>query len=271
MKSKIYDCVTFYNENLQVKLRFNILDKYVDKFVVCESRFDHKGKTKKLNFRIEEFEDFKDKIIYLVLDKQFPDISDPWITQAYQREFLLENLEDLDADDYIMFSDPDEIPKPELLIDFKLNKKFGIFMQTMFCYKLNIYNHYESPWEGTRIGKKKDIKSLNYLRQKILIKNLKYSFLRIDKEKSIEIFKDGGWHFNYLLKPKEISKKLKTFAHTEFNNEKYNNIQRINYNIKNLKDLFQRGHVFKKVEIDKSFPRYIVDNKEKLEEWIIKL
>ena len=52
MINKIYDCVTFYNENLQFDLRFNILEKYVDKFVICESRFDHKGHPKKLNFKI---------------------------------------------------------------------------------------------------------------------------------------------------------------------------------------------------------------------------
>ena len=51
MKNKIYDCVTFFNENFQVNLRFNILYKYVDKFVVCESKFDHKGNPKKLNFQ----------------------------------------------------------------------------------------------------------------------------------------------------------------------------------------------------------------------------
>lgn len=142
-------------------------------------------------------------------------------------------------------------------------------MQKMFCYKLNIYNQYESPWEGTRIAKKKNIKSINYLRQKVVSKNLKHSLLRVDKEKSIEVFKDGGWHFNYLLKPEEISKKLKTFAHTEFNNEKYTDIQKINFNIKNLNDLFQRGHVFTKVEIDKSYPKYIAANKEIFKEWII--
>ena len=168
-----------------------------------------------------------------------------------------------------MFSDPDEIPKPELLVNFKLNKKFGIFMQKMFCYKLNIYNQYENPWEGTRKKKKKDLKSIDYLRQKILVKNLKYSFLRIDKEKSIEVFNDAGWHFNYLLKPEEISNKLKTFAHTEFNDDQYTNIQQININIKNLNDLFKRGHVFKKIEIDKSFPKYIIENKEEFKEWII--
>ena len=269
MKSKIYDCVTFYNENLQVNLRFNILNDYVDKFVICESRFDHKGNKKKLNFKIDEFSDFKDKIIYLILDKQFPDITSPWITQAYQREFLLQNLKELSPDDYIMFSDPDEIPRPKLLRNFKLKKKFGIFMQNMFSYKLNIYNSIESPWEGTRIAKKKDLESIDYLRQKVLKKNLKYSFLRIDKEKNIEIFEKGGWHFNYLLKPEEISIKLKTFAHTEFNKEIYTDIKIIKNNIANCKDLFQRGHTYDKVEIDKTFPKYIFENKEKLKEWII--
>ena len=269
MTNKIYDCVTFYNENLQMKLRFNILSNYVDKFVVCESKFDHKGNSKKLNFKIEEFSNFKDKIIYLVLEKQFPSILNPWVTQAYQREFIIKNLSEIDPDDYIMFSDPDEIPRPELLINFKLKKKFGIFMQKMFCYKLNIYNKYESPWEGTRIAKKKDLKSIDYLRQKVLAKNLKYSFLRLDKEKNIEVFNNGGWHFNYLLKAEEISNKLKTFAHTEFNDKKYTEIEKINYKINNFFDLFERGQVFHKVEIDKTFPSYIFKNKKMLKDWII--
>jgi beta-1,4-mannosyl-glycoprotein beta-1,4-N-acetylglucosaminyltransferase len=269
MKNKIYDCVTFYNENLQVKLRFNILKNYVDKFVICESKFDHQGRPKKLNFKIQEFEEFKDKIIYLILDKQFPNTTNPWAAQAYQREFLLEGLVGIDQDDYVMFSDPDEIPKPELLVNFKLKKKYGIFMQKMFSYKLNLFNQYESPWEGTRIARKKDLKSIDYLRQKIIIKNLKYSFLRFDKEKNIEIFKDGGWHFNYLLNPEAISIKLKTFAHTEFNNEKYTDIKEIKYNVDNFYDLFQRGHVYKKIELNRTFPKYILENKENLIEWIV--
>ena len=269
MKNKIYDCITFYNENLQVKLRLNILNDYVDKFVICESIYDHKGKKKNLNFKTEEFKKFKDKIIYLVLDTQFPDITDPWVTQAYQREFLLKGLNFVDPEDYIMFSDPDEIPTPELLININLKKKFGIFMQKMFCYKLNIYNQHESPWEGTRITRKKNLNSIDFLRQKILAKNLKYSILRFDKERSIEIFNNGGWHFNYLLKPEAISNKLKTFAHTEFNNEKYTDLEKIKDNINNLKELFNRGNKFQKVNIDESFPRYIIQNKEEYKEWII--
>ena len=50
MQNKIYDCITFFQENLQAELRFNILDSVVDQFLVCESRYDHRGKEKKINF-----------------------------------------------------------------------------------------------------------------------------------------------------------------------------------------------------------------------------
>ena len=48
VKNKIYDCITFFDENLLVNLRFEILNDVVDYFIVCESNFDHKGKKKKL-------------------------------------------------------------------------------------------------------------------------------------------------------------------------------------------------------------------------------
>ena len=81
----------------------------------------------------------------------FPDISDPWKTQAYQREYMLENLNEASPDDYIFFSDPDEIPKPEIFENFELKKKYGIFLQDCFNYKFNLFNPFESPWEGTEV------------------------------------------------------------------------------------------------------------------------
>ena len=155
MKNKIFDCVTFFNENFQLNLRFNILYDYVDRFVICESKFDHQGKPKNLNFKKEQFKNFQDKIDYIIIDHQFPNISDPWKTQAYQRDFMLNNLKDINQEDYVFFSDPDEIPKPEMLINFNLKKKYGIFLQDCFNYKFNLFNPYESPWEGTRVAKKK--------------------------------------------------------------------------------------------------------------------
>ena len=246
MQKRIFDCITFFQENLQAELRFNILDDVVDQFIVCESRYDHRGLEKKINFDKAIFPKFKDKINHLILKDNFPKKNIPWENQAFQREHIFQGLKDADENDLIMFSDPDEIPDPKKLKNIKLEKKYAIFLQNMYTYKVNLFNQYESPWEGTRICKKKDLKSIDWLRQKILAKNSKYPFWRIDKERNVELIKDGGWHFNYLLKPEEISKKLKTFAHTEFNNEKYTDIEKINFNIKNLNDLFQRGHVFKK-------------------------
>jgi beta-1,4-mannosyl-glycoprotein beta-1,4-N-acetylglucosaminyltransferase len=269
MKNKIYDCVTFYNENLQVKLRFNILKDYVDKFVICESKFDHQGKPKKLNFRIKDFDDLKHKIIYIILEKQFPNTSNPWKSQAYQRDFLLKNLHEAKPDDYIFFSDPDEIPNPTILIDFKLNKKYAIFLQDCFNYKFNLYNPYESPWEGTRVAKKKDLKSIDFMRQKVRVKNLKYNFLRLDKEKNIQVFNNAGWHFNNIMSPDQISIKLKTFAHTEFSSEKFSDPNIIKSKIEKKIDLFNRGHQYRMINLDSSFPKYILENYNSYKDFIL--
>jgi beta-1,4-mannosyl-glycoprotein beta-1,4-N-acetylglucosaminyltransferase len=65
---KIYDCFIYFNEDLLLDLRFNFLNKYVDKFVIVESTYTHSGKKRKLLFDINNFSKFKDKITYLVLD-----------------------------------------------------------------------------------------------------------------------------------------------------------------------------------------------------------
>ena len=136
----------------------------------------------------------------------------------------MNSLDFVSEEDYIFFSDPDEILRPEILKNFELKKKFGIFFQDCFNYKFNLYNKYESPWEGTRVAKKKNLKSIDYLRQKIVSKNLKYSFIRFDKEKDIEIFSNSGWHFNNVMSPEDISLKLKSFAHSEFSGPEFSSV-----------------------------------------------
>jgi len=266
---KIYDCITFFDENLQADLRFNILNNCVEKFIVCESKFDHRGNYKGINFKLENFAKFKNKIIHLVIDRQFPDITNPWKTQAFQREFIFEGLKDAHDDDYIIFSDPDEIPRPEILSNFTLHKKYGIFLQKMFCYKINLFNPHETPWEGSRICLKKNLKSIDFLRQKILKKNTFYPFWRIDKEKNIQLIDNGGWHFNYLSDPEKISKKLKTFAHTEYCKDEFASIDAIKTNILNMRDLFNRGYKYQKVKLDNTFPEYIQNNVDQLGKWIV--
>ena len=171
-RSKIYDCITFYDENFLTNLRFEILNDVVDCFVVCESIFDHKGQSKKINFSLIN-KKFKNKVKHIIIDEQFPNINDGWDCEKFQREKLFSGINSASDDDYIMFSDSDEIPNPKILKNFSLDKKYGIFMQKFFVYKLNIFNHYETPWEGSRICKKRDLKSFTHLRKKILKNNLK--------------------------------------------------------------------------------------------------
>ena len=71
---KIFDCTTFYSEDLMLDVRFNILNPYVHKFIIVESLYSHSGRKKKLNFDINKFSKFKNKIIYLVIEKEPSDI-----------------------------------------------------------------------------------------------------------------------------------------------------------------------------------------------------
>ena len=65
--SKIFDCITFFRENFITNLRFEILNEAVDYFVVCESRYDHRGRKKELNFNLENYK-FKDKSSIWMMD-----------------------------------------------------------------------------------------------------------------------------------------------------------------------------------------------------------
>ena len=267
-KNKIFDCITFFDNNFMFELRYNVLKDFVDYFVICESKYDHRGRPKKINFIKKNNYDL-DKVKHVIMENPFPKNTGIWENQAIQREFLLSSTEFADPDDYIFFSDPDEIPRPEILINFELKKKYGIFMQKCFNYKFNLYNKYESPWEGSRVCKKKDLKSIDFMRQKIKSKNLKYSFFRFDKEKNIQLFDNAGWHFNNVLTPKEISLKLKTFAHSEFAPNEFSSEEKIEEKINKKVDLYNRDHKYEVVEVDSTYPKYFLENLEKYRKFII--
>ena len=107
------------------------------------------------------------------------------------------------------------------------------------------------------------------MRQKVWAKNLKYKFYRIDKERNIELFSNGGWHFNNIMSPVDISKKLKTFAHSEYSDDKFSSPVVISKKIESREDLFNRGYKYERVELDNSFPKYLLDNKNFYSKFII--
>ena len=267
----IYDCFQFFNEEHILDLRLNILNEFIDFFVMVESTTDHQGNPKKLNFDLKKFKKFDKKIIYIVVDDTSETIKKPHVggeslVEQHQRNSLTRGLKNCRDDDLIILSDVDEIPDLNKLNTFDKKNKYAVFSQKMFNYKINLLNETENNWHGSKICLKKNLKSPQWLRN---LKFKKYPFWRIDKPRNFQIIENGGWHFAYLQSINNISKKIKSFAHGEFNKANFVNHENIKEKINMGKDIFDRGIIYKKVQIDSSFPKYIVDNKEKFQEWII--
>ena len=293
----IYDCFQYFDEDHMVDLRLNILDKYVDYFVVVESTFTHKGDERKLHFNHKRFKKFENKIIYLVYDKKpkdikeilkndiEPDISNKFIINALlrengQRNFIINGLKDADDDDYILVSDVDEIPNLEDVNFSKINQKILLFRQDMFYYKFNL-NLPNFSWTGTKGCKKRDLISPQWLRN---IKDRKYNFFRFDtlfsktKYMNIKIIDNGGWHFTNLKNAKEIEYKLKSYLHhrefdiTPISSEEIKRIMNDKIAIYDLsldKKTQKIGHGKKlqKYALEK-LPKFLQYNIDKYQEWM---
>ena len=259
---KIFDCFLYHDEDLILDIRLNELDEMVEKFVVVESRFDHQGNKKELNFQINNFKKFEHKIIYLAIEN-FPDTISNWKRENFQRNYLINGLSTATDDDYVMISDVDEIPNFSAANN--LNKfKYSVFEQKMYNYKINLINKTSPFWYGSRICKKKYLKSPQWLRNQKVI----YPFWKFYKV-NWNIIENGGWHFSFLMSPEKIRKKINSYAHSEYNNEKYKNLTKIKHSIENNIDLFDRPFKYEKVNIDQSFPNYIIKNKVQFKNWIL--
>ena len=226
---KIFDCFQFFDEDMMLDLRLNILNDYVDKFVIVENLYMHSGTKKKQNFKIENFKKFQNKIEYILVDQLPKDLLDikkiPLESRASriidntlkiehnQRNKILEGIKDSDDNDLILISDVDEIPN---LKDIKkINKKIIFFKQKIFYYKFNL-KYSGLYWTGTKGILKKNLKSPQWLRD---VKDRKYPIWRLDilfnkmKYNNVQFIEDGGWHFTNFRSPKELELKLKNFGH----------------------------------------------------------
>ena len=260
---RIFDCFLYNGEKIVLDIRLNTLSEYIEKFIIVESKYDHQGNKKKLIFKIDDFKKFKEKIIYLVIEN-FPEKLSNWERENFQRNYIINGLSSAGADDYVIISDVDEIPDLTKINSLG-NFKFSVFEQKMYYYKINLLNKTNPFWYGSRACKKKYLKSPQWLRSQ---KIKKYPFWKFNKIKW-NIIKNGGWHFSFLMSPEEIKKKLASFAHSEYNNRKYTNLKKIEDSIKNKMDLFDRPILYEKNIFDKTFPDYVVNNKEKFKDWIL--
>ena len=294
---QVFDCFMYYNEDTILELRLNQLNQHVDYFIIVESTFNHKGEKKDLNFDINKFKKFKDKIKYYILDCQSPEIeeikiddsedekSSKYILNGYrrdhfQRNYLSEGIKFANAEDIIIISDIDEIPKLENVNLKTVGNNLILFNQKMCYYMFNLY-HENYNWVGSRLCKKKKLVNPQWLRD---VKPKKYPFWRLDnlfsknKYSNIQFINDGGWHFSYLNTPELIEQKLKSYTHHREYDLNPIGIKNIAQRIKNRESVYnlsidKRVNKFSKgvklkVLDEIELPRYLVDNKEKFKNWL---
>ena len=296
---KIFDCFMYFDEDEVLDVRLNLLNEYVDYFVIVESGYNHKGEKRDPQFDLSKFKKFKDKIIY-ILKNEIPEgiekikdddneneqyrksIYNAWKRENLQRNRILEGLTDANPNDWIIISDLDEIPNLEKINFNNINQKLIFFNQLMMYYKFNLKLD-NFIWIGSRACKFKDLVSPQWLRD---IKSKKFYWWRVDilfskkKYNNIKFVDDGGWHFSYLKTPDKIEKKLKSYLHHidyDKNPIGVNNITEIIKNKKTIYNLkvdqkenkFDAKNDLVKIDINK-LPKYIIDNLDKFESWIEK-
>ncbi len=295
---KIFDCFMYFDEDLVLELRLNYLSKFVDYFVIVESKFNHKGEQRELKFNLKNFKKFENKIIYIGLDQNPDGIdkineNDDETTKShkyifnsikrenYQRNQIIKGLENADKNDWIIVSDIDEIPDLKKIELKKIKNKLVFFKQNMMYYKFNL--KYENfVWIGSKACKKKDLISPQWLRN---IKGKKYSWWRIDsyfskqKHTNIKFIEEGGWHFSYIKTPDLIEKKLKSYLHHREYDLNPIGIDGIKKMIENKRAIYNLKHDQRSInkigsgekltKIDlANLPEYISLNKEKFDEWL---
>ena len=234
----IYDCFSFFNELDLLDIRLEMLNKYVDKFVIVELPYTFRGDKKSLIFNDnkERFEKYLDKIIYICPENHPQYMGDgDFGIEYFQRNSILKGLELCDPDDIVIISDIDEIPSPKIFEnDFRVNYK-----RKKFSYKKNI----KTILYELSLGKKQLIKcilknnkrSLNEWLEMTPIsleQNLFYYYLNCrskgkwygsvickykmfnmpqrlrDYRELLPFCEDGGWHFSYLGGINKVKEKL---------------------------------------------------------------
>ena len=294
---KIFDCFMFFDEEMLLDLRLNIMDKYIDKFIITEATYMHSGKTKKLIFDINKFSKFKDKIIYNVVDTQPVNlemvnkndsnnikgsklINNSIKRENHQREMAKNSLDEVGEEDVILINDIDEIPNLNEINFNNINKKLIIFKQKTYCYKFNLL--YENfIWHGSRACKKKDFKSPQWLRN---VKHRKYPIWRFDivfsekRYNNIHYVKNGGWHFTNIKSPEDLEKKFLNFLHHQDFEASDLKLKDIKEKMKNKKILYdlrvdQRDYkwsgtkTLNKVSLSE-MPDYLSYNYKKYSNWL---
>lgn len=246
---KIYDCFTFWVEFDLLELRLELLDPYVDKFILVESRETFSGHPKPLYYEEnkERFAKWNDKIIHIIAGNL--ETTNPFERHYLCYELIEGTLLELGQPDDIAFcSDLDEIWNPEILK--KIDDKPHSLNQLNYCYYLNMRS--SEDWVGTLMTK---------------IKNMFIGFNKLNRTAKPNILPNGGWHWTNQGGAEQVVKKVAAYDHAPEIN--YNWVkEHIEENIEKTLDYLGRdrdfyGRPFLFWLEEDHLPKYLIENKEK--------
>lgn len=270
----VYDCIPFFNELDILNLRLHILDPLVDKFIIEEATVTFSGEPKELCFakNKELFKEFLPKIEYIVVDNS-PVQMTTHERDKFQKNALERGLKNASDEDVIILSDADEIPNPKVLkeiIDhFDSGKVYHLAQRMFYCYLnmeemsgklLSVTGEFpgvhKKMWLGTKVFSKKSIpkEGIIQLREACVTDS---GAVRVP---------DGGWHFGYMgsSREKDVSKrigeKVVAAAHQEYNDQ--DTLAEAKDRLLLGQDMFGRDAQFQRVEIDGSYPEYLLAHLE---------
>lgn len=273
----VYDCIPFFNELDILKMRLHILDPIVDQFIIEEATVTFSGEPKELCFEKnkELFHEFLPKIKYIVVDNS-PVNTTTHLRDKFQKNALVKGLADAKDEDVILLSDVDEIPNPEVLkeiiANFDPEKIYHLAQRMFYCYLnmeevsgklLSITGEFpgvkQKLWLGTKVFSKRSIpeKGIIELRE-----------ASVTDANAVRV-PNGGWHFGYMGSKGEknvarrIGTKVVAAAHQEYNDSVL--LAEAADRLILGQDMFGRDASFKRVEIDDSYPKYLLDHREEYE------
>lgn len=268
----VYDCIPFFNELDILNLRLHILNPLVDKFIIEEATVTFSGEPKELCFEKnkELFREFLPKIEYIVVDNSPVDAS-THERDRFQKNALEKGLKDAGDEDVIILSDVDEIPNPKvlekLIAEFDPDKVYHLAQRMFYCYLnmeevsgslLSITGEFPGVerrmWLGTKVFSKRSIPAEGI----ILLREAS-----VTAPNAVRVA-DGGWHFGYMGSRQEsdVSKRIGTkvvaAAHQEYN--KQDILAEARDRLLLGQDMFGRDAKFERVEIDESYPKYLLEH-----------
>jgi len=263
----VYDCFPINNELDLLELRLHETDPYVDFWVISEAPLTHGAQPKPLYLQ-ESFEreperwaQWRHRIIHVVVDDydHVAGLSGPdlhWAIERHQRDALMRGLTGCLDGDTVLISDVDEIPRASVLTAY--SPTMGLCALEMKGYYGSMNCEQVEPWTWTRI--------LPYSLLKVMKPcTVRYNW-GFDQPNYDHVIRDAGWHFSFLGGPDAWVKKLEDTPHQEYNQPEFKDRETLKARVLSGRDMLGRDIAYRLVEIDDTFPQFVLDNRQRFEE-----